>query len=91
MEGLQAMMELEAGELYTLRKGTLHHIARHDDDQGRRRIRIMEAAYDAAPERARRLRRGMRGDRPDPARVVSAVVRDAARQEPSVMDALVRA
>ena len=90
MEVLRGMMELEEGELYTLRKGTLHHLARRDDDLGLRRIRIMEEAYDAAQEMARRLRRGMRGYRPDPALVISALVMDAARQEPSAMDALVR-
>lgn len=90
MAALQDRMELEEGERYTLRKGLLHPIARRDDDPGLRRIRIMEEADDAAQEMARRLRRGMRGYRPDPARVISAVVMDAARQEPSVMDALVR-
>ena len=71
---LRGMVELEDGELYTLRKGKLHHVVRRDEDSGLRRIMIMEEAYDAAQIMARRLRQQMRGYRPDPALVVSACV-----------------
>ncbi len=74
IETLRGMVELEEGELYTLRKGKLHHVVRRDDANGLRRIMIMEEAYDAAQIMARRLRQGMRGYRPDPALVVSACV-----------------
>lgn len=71
---LRGMVELEDGELYTLRKGKLHHVVRRDEENGLRRIMIMEEAYAAAQIMARRLRQGMRGYRPDPALVVSACV-----------------
>jgi glucosamine 6-phosphate synthetase-like amidotransferase/phosphosugar isomerase protein len=71
---LRSMVELEDGELYTLRKGQLHHVVRRDEENGLRRIMVMEEAYDAAQIMARRLRRRMRGYRPDPALVVSACV-----------------
>jgi hypothetical protein len=74
IETLRGMVELEEGELYTLRKGQLHHVVRRDEDNGLRRILLMEEAYDAAQSMARRLRQGMRGYRPDPALVVSACV-----------------
>lgn len=71
---LRGMVELEDGELYTLRKGQLHHVVPRDEDSGLRRIKVMEEAYDAAQIMARRLRQQMRGYRPDPALVVSACV-----------------
>jgi hypothetical protein len=74
METLRGMVELEEGELYTLRKGQLHHVVPRDEDSGLRRIKVMEEAYDAAQHMARRLRQQMRGYRPDPALVVSACV-----------------
>jgi hypothetical protein len=74
MEALRGMVELEEGELYTLRKGQLHHVVPRDEDSGLRRIKVMEEAYDAAQHMARRLRQQMRGYRPDPALVVSACV-----------------
>ena len=75
---LRGLMDLEDGELYTLRKGMLHRVSRNDDDNGLRRIKIMEAAYDAATQVAKHLRQRMRGYRPDPALVVSAFVQYAA-------------
>ena len=74
MDTLRGMVELEEGELYTLRKGQLHHVVPRDEDSGLRRIKVMEEAYDAAQRMARRLRQRMRGYRPDPALVVSACV-----------------
>lgn len=71
---LRGMVDLEEGELYTLRKGQLHHVVPRDEDSGLRRIKVMEEAYDAAQIVARRLRQQMRGYRPDPALVVSACV-----------------
>lgn len=58
---LRSLMDLEDGELYTLRKGMLHRVSRNDDDNGLRRIKIMEAAYDAATQVAKCLRQRMRG------------------------------
>ncbi len=71
---LCAMVNLEDGELYTLRKGMLHHIHRSEDDNGLRKIRVMEEALKVAREIAKRLRQKMRGYRPDPALVISACV-----------------
>jgi hypothetical protein len=76
---LRSLMDLEDGELYTLRKGMFHRVSRNEDDNGLRRIKIMEEAYDAATEVAKRLRPRMRGYRPDPALVISAFVQYAAR------------
>jgi hypothetical protein len=74
IETLRGMVDLEEGELYTLRKGQLHQVVPRDEDSGLRRIKVMEEAYDAAQIMARRLRQQMRGYRPDPALVVSACV-----------------
>ncbi|MFZ1829639.1 MAG: hypothetical protein WAW42_12970 [Candidatus Competibacteraceae bacterium] len=79
IDRLRDMVDLEDGELYTLRKQMLHRVARSDDDNGLRRIKIMEDAYDAATVVAKRLRKRMRGYRPDPALVISAFVLHAAR------------
>ena len=78
---LRGLMDLEDGELYTLRKGMLHRVSRNEDDNGLRRIKIMEEAYDVATQVAKRLRPRMRGYRPDPALVISAFVQYAARLE----------
>ena len=86
---LRGMVALEEGELYTLRKGQLHHVVRRDEDNGLRRIMVMEEAYDAAQRMARRLRQRMRGYRPDPALVVSACVMYAVeRLVPEEADAI---
>ena len=74
LETLRGMVDLEEGELYTLRRGMLHHIAPRNEENGLRRIRVMEEAYEAAQQVARRLRSKMRGYRPDPALVISAFV-----------------
>ncbi|MCB0121089.1 MAG: hypothetical protein KDK04_03090 [Candidatus Competibacteraceae bacterium] len=81
VETLRGMVDLEEGELYTLRRGMLHHIAQRNDDNGLRRIKIMEEAYDAAQLVARRLRSKMRGYRPDPALVISAFVMHMVSQD----------
>jgi len=81
IEALRSLMDLEDGELYTLRKGMFHRVTRSEDDNGLRRIKIMEAAYDDAARVAKRLRPRMRGYRPDPALVISAFVQYAARLE----------
>ena len=86
MEALRGMVDLEEGELYTLRKGRLHHVVRRDDENGLRRILVMEEAYGAAQQMARRLRQRMRGYRPDPALIVSAHVMHAAGLEPERAD-----
>lgn len=83
---LRGMVDLEDGELYTLRKGRLHHVVRREEDNGLRRILIMDEAYEAAQQQARRLRQRMRGYRPDPALVVSAWVMYGARLDPAVAD-----
>ena len=81
IEALRGLMDLEDGELYTLRKGMFHRVTRSEDDNGLRRIKIMEAAYDDAARVAKRLRPRMRGYRPDPALVISAFVQYAAHLE----------
>ena len=81
IETLRGLVDLEDGALYTLRKGMLHPVPRSEDDNGLRRIKIMEEAYDAATTVAKRLRPRMRGYRPDPALVISAFVQYAARLE----------
>ena len=79
IEALRSLVDLEDGELYTLRKGMFHRVSRNEDDNGLRRIKIMEEAYDDATRVAKRLRPRMRGYRPDPALVISAFVQYAAR------------
>lgn len=86
MEALRGMVDLEEGELYTLRKGRLHHVVRRDEENGLRRILVMEEAYGAAQQMARRLRQRMRGYRPDPVLIVSAHVMHAAGREPEHAD-----
>ena len=81
IEALRGLMDLEDGELYTLRKGMFHRVSRNEDDNGLRRIKIMEEAYHDAARVAKRLRPRMRGYRPDPALVISAFVQYAARLE----------
>ena len=81
IEALRSLVDLEDGELYTLRKGMFHRVSRNEDDNGLRRIKIMEEAYDDATRVAKRLRPRMRGYRPDPALVISAFVQYAARLE----------
>ena len=90
IDALRSLVALEEGELYTLRKGQLHHVVPRDEENGLRRIKVMEEAYDAAQLIAKRLRRQMRGYRPDPALVVSACVMHALESlEPDVADDLV--
>ena len=86
LETLRGMIDLEEGELYTLRKGRLHRVVRRDDDSGLRRMLIMDEAYTVAQQQARRLRQRMRGYRPDPALVVSAFVMYGSRLDPTLAD-----
>jgi len=88
IETLRGMVDLEDGELYTLRKGTLHHVVRRDEENGLRRIMVMAEAYEAAQIMARQLRPRMRGYRPDPALVVSAFVMHAVTLPPEQSDAI---
>jgi len=88
IETLRGMVDLEDGELYTLRKGTLHHVVRRDEENGLRRIMVMAEAYEAAQIMARQLRPRMRGYRPDPALVVSALVMHAVTLPPEQSDAI---
>ena len=88
IETLRGMVDLEEGELYTLRKGKLHHVVRRDEENGLRRIMVMEEAYAAAQIMARRLRQRLRGYRPDPALVASALVMHAVTLPPEQADAI---
>lgn len=85
---LRGMVDLEEGELYTLRKGKLHHVTPRDEENGLRRIKVMEEAYDVGQLVARRLRPRMHGYRPDPALVVSAYVMHASTLPPEQADAI---
>jgi len=85
---LRGMVDLEEGELYTLRQGKLHHVTPRDEENGLRRLKVMEEAYDAGQRVARRLRQRMRGYRPDPALVVSAFVMHAVTLPPEQADAI---
>lgn len=80
IDQLRALIGLDEGELYTLRRGMLHHVQQRNEDNGLRRVRVMEEAYEAAYTLARQLRGSMRGYRPDPALVISALVMHAAQQ-----------
>ena len=80
VEQLTGLIDLKEGELYTLRRGLLQPIRQRDEADTLRRIRILEEAYDAAYALARALRQSMRGYRPDPALVVSALVMHAAQK-----------
>jgi hypothetical protein len=82
IETLRGMVDLEEGELYTFRKGKLHHVTPRDEENGLRRIKVMEEAHEAAQIMAKRLRKRMHGYRPDPALVVSAWVMYAAEALP---------
>ncbi len=90
METLRDCVNLEEGGLYILRKNQLQPVTPRDEDGGLRRIKIMDEAYEAAQMLAKRLRRKMRGYRPDPALVVSACVMDAvSHREPDEADEMV--
>lgn len=81
MDALCQRLALKEGELYTLRRGLLHHVQRRDENSALRRVRIMSDAYEQAYSLARQLRKTLRGYRPDPALVISALVLHAARNE----------
>jgi hypothetical protein len=67
------LQELEEGELYVLKNGNLEHIPRNDDD-GMRRIRITEEAYQVAMEIGRTMRKELQGYKPDVSLVASALL-----------------
>ena len=81
MDTLCQHLALREGELYTLRRGLLHHVPTRDEDSALRRVRIMEEAYEQAYNLARQLRKTLRGYRPDPALVISALVLHTARNQ----------
>ena len=54
---------------------------RSDDDEGMRRVRVTDPAYQAAMELGRRMRRQMKGYKPDVSLVMSALVLWAAQQD----------
>ena len=66
---VRALVEM-LKEMLGLKEGELYTL---------RRVRVMEEAYNAAYGLARGLRKTMRGYRPDPALVISALVMHTAR------------
>lgn len=64
---------LEEGELYVLRKGYLEHVPRNADD-GMRRVRITEDAYQVAMDVGRAMRKELNGYKPDVSLVTSALL-----------------
>ena len=70
---------LEEGELYTVRKGQLEKIPRNEED-GMRKVRITEEAFEAAIEVGKRMRQELGGYKPDISLVASALVMDGLRQ-----------
>lgn len=80
-------VSLEEGELYTVRRNRLVHVPRRDDD-GMRRVRITESAYEASQAVGYRMRKNLNGYKPDVSLVVSALVEAAARDAESCEDAV---
>jgi hypothetical protein len=74
VESSEKVMGREDWELDSLRRRLLYPIRTGDDDNALRRVRILEEAYDAAYALAHSLRSTLRGYRPDPALVISALV-----------------
>ncbi|MGI0025607.1 MAG: hypothetical protein ACREA4_10755 [Nitrososphaera sp.] len=64
--------ELEEGELYAYRKGKLEKLPRIED--GMRKVRITETAYEMAMEVGQDMREELKGYRPDAALIVSALI-----------------
>jgi len=79
VESSGKVMGQEDWELYSLRRRLLYPIRTGDDYNALRRVRILEEAYDAAYALARSLRSTLRGYRPDPTLVISALVMYAVR------------
>lgn len=78
-QGKAMTIDLEEGEMYVVRKGHLVHLERREeDDEGMRRVRVTDTAYQAAIDLGRRMRKRMRGYRPDVSLVISALVMRAA-------------
>ncbi len=68
---------LEEGEVYLCRNGKLERLPKADD--GLRRIRITDEAYQAAMELGQRLRKDLHGYKPDVSLVASALILDGCR------------
>ncbi len=68
-----AERSLEEGELYVVRKGQLEHLARNEED-GMRRIRITEDAFQIATDIGRGMRKSLQGYKPDVSLITSALV-----------------
>jgi hypothetical protein len=69
---------LEDGDVYICRKGKLERLPKTDD--GMRRIRITEDAYQAAMDLGQRLRKDLHGYKPDVSLVASALILDGCRE-----------
>lgn len=63
----------EDGELYVFKKGRFEHVNR-EDDEGMRRIRITEDAYQTALKIGKTMKKELGGYKPDVALVVSALL-----------------
>ena len=71
----------EDGEVYVCRNGKLERLPKSDD--GMRRIRITDDAYQAALEIGQRLRKDRHGYKPDLSLVASALVLESCRETDS--------
>ncbi len=69
---------LEDGEVYVCRNGKLERLPKSDD--GMRRIRITDDAYQAALELGQRLRKDLHGYKPDVSLVASALILERCRE-----------
>ncbi|MFO1434048.1 MAG: hypothetical protein U1F76_28820 [Candidatus Competibacteraceae bacterium] len=67
------LTELDEGELYVYRKGHLEHVER-DQEEGMRRVRITEEAYQQALAIGKTMRQQLRGYKPDVSLIVSAII-----------------
>lgn len=72
-EFVEATDELEEGELYVLRKSKLEKIPKADED-GMRRVRVTEVAFQAASDIGKGMRKHLNGYKPDVSLVISALV-----------------
>jgi len=68
---------LEEGELYVFKKGVLEHLHR-DPEDNLRKIRITDGAYEVAVDVQKKLRKSLKGYKPDITMVISALIEDAA-------------
>lgn len=70
---------LEEGTVYVCRNGKLEELPRTQDD-GMRRIRITDDAYQAAMNLGHRLRKELHGYKPDVSLVASASILEGCRE-----------